>query len=200
MESLLHVIVAVPVRDEETLLGACLQSVVAAQEQLLATSARVRTEIVVSLDSCSDGSAAVANGFSVMAVERNHGCVGAARDAAIELGLARSRNLAIPAARTWLACTDADTRVPEDWLTQQVTLGDDGADVVLGTVEPSGQIDPGLLARWRAGHQLMEDHPHIHGANLGLRASTWISVGGFGRLRAHEDRRLVHRARFSVAN
>ncbi|MEP7161273.1 MAG: glycosyltransferase family A protein [Dermatophilaceae bacterium] len=199
MESLLHVVVAVPVRDEETLLASCLRSLVLAQDELRAMSAGVQTDIVVALDSCTDGSAAVAGTFPVAVVTTNQGCVGGARDTAIEVGVAGCRSLGIPLARTWLACTDADTRVPPNWLTRQVALGDDGADLVLGTVEPSGQLDSGLLARWRAGHQLVEDHPHIHGANLGLRASTWFSLDGFGHLPAHEDRQLAHRARASGA-
>ncbi len=199
MESLLHVIVAVPVRDEETLLASCLRSVVVARDELRTMSASVQTDIVVALDSCTDGSAAIARSFPVTVATTNQGCVGGTRDAAIEVGVAGALSLGIPMARTWLACTDADTRVPPNWLTRQVTLGDDGADLVLGTVEPSGHLDSVLLARWRAGHQLVENHPHIHGANLGLRASTWFSVGGFGHLSAHEDRQLAHRARAAGA-
>lgn len=200
MESLLHVIVAIPVKDEEILLPSCLQSVVRAREQLLVAAAGVRVDVVVALDSCSDGSAIAAGRFPVSTVTTNQGCVGEARDTAIKVGVARSRSLDIPMTRTWVACTDADTRVPPHWLRRQVALGDAGADLVLGTVEPSGQIEPGLLSRWLASHQLAEDHPHVHGANLGMRASTWLSANGFGRLAAHEDRQLVYRAREAGAS
>ena len=37
-------------------------------------------------------------------------------------------------------------------------------------------------------HPLGEDHPHVHGANLGVRASAYVLAGGFPRLRSHEDR------------
>ena len=36
-------------------------------------------------------------------------------------------------------------------------------------------------------------HPHVHGANLGLRASVWHAVGGFAPLTVGEDRDLSTR-------
>ncbi len=41
----------------------------------------------------------------------------------------------------------------------------------------------------------MEGHAHVHGANLGIRASRWRNVGGFRDLRIHEDVELVSRVR-----
>jgi hypothetical protein len=36
-------------------------------------------------------------------------------------------------------------------------------------------------------------HQHVHGANLGVRASTYLAAGGFPPEPAHEDRLLVDR-------
>ena len=50
----------------------------------------------------------------------------------------------------WIACTDADSRVPADWLEHQVQLADGGVDLVLGTVELVGDELP------TCRHDLME--------------------------------------------
>jgi hypothetical protein len=34
-------------------------------------------------------------------------------------------------------------------------------------------------------------HPHVHGANLGVRGSAYLDVGGFPPVAADEDRALV---------
>ena len=36
---------------------------------------------------------------------------------------------------------------------------------------------------------------HVHGANLGMRASTYARLGGFAPLALHEDADIVQRAR-----
>lgn len=94
----------------------------------------------------------------------------------------------------WIANTDADSQVPGNWLTAQVALARRGVDLMLGTTEPQG-ADPSLLALWRARHTFEEGHPHVHGANLGMRATVWRDAGGFGPLETHEDVELVRRAK-----
>lgn len=39
-------------------------------------------------------------------------------------------------AHTWIACTDADTRVPRHWLTGQLESAESGVDVVTGAMAP----------------------------------------------------------------
>ncbi|MGZ4663234.1 MAG: hypothetical protein ACXVYB_18350, partial [Arthrobacter sp.] len=100
------------------------------------------------------------------------------------------------ARRTWLANTDADSAVPENWLVRQLELADAGADAVLGSVEPDpAGMDPAIRRRWLDKHPFREDHPHIYGANFGVRASAYLAAGGFPLLRVHEDRILVERLR-----
>jgi len=119
--------------------------------------------------------------------------VGAARDAAVARGL---EVLGGPdEATTWLACTDADTVVPPRWLLRQVRWADQGLDLVVGTAEPVGVDRPETLVAWHARHRLVEGHEHVHGANLGVRASRWREVGGFGDRRLGEDVHLVERVR-----
>ena len=61
-----RVVVAVPVRDEEALLPACLESLAAAAERLRQDARRnrrpaVTVDVVVALDRCTDRSRAVAS-------------------------------------------------------------------------------------------------------------------------------------------
>lgn len=187
-------IVAIPSRDEQLLLADCLGSVERARRLLRRARPDVRVQVVVALDLCTDASAEVAAEFPVVAVPSMSGCVGKARDVAVRNGLSLVGD-GTPLDATWIACTDADSRVPRDWLITQIEFADAGTDLLVGTVEPTGAIDPLLLQGWRERHQLTEGHPHIHGANLGMRAATWAAVGGFGEFAVHEDVRLVERAR-----
>lgn len=97
---------------------------------------------------------------------------------------------------TWLANTDADSRVPEDWLVRQLEFADSGWDVVLGSVEPdSTGMEPELLRSWRLRHPQEERHGNVYGANLGVRASAYRRAGGFPPLRSSEDSALVEQLR-----
>lgn len=191
-----RVVVAVPVRDEEGLLPSCLEAVGTAVDSLRARCPDVRVVVAVALDGCADESARVAAGAGVAVVALPGSGVGAARDAAVRLGL-DILGVADEASerRTWVACTDADTLVPPHWLTRQVLWADQRLDLVIGTVEPFGVDDPGALAAWHARHELREGHGHVHGANLGVRASTWHEAGGFGPRLVGEDVALVTRVR-----
>ena len=196
-ERVTDVIIAIPARNEEALLGACLDSVAASLTRLHRRRPAVRAAVVVALDGCSDGSALIAATHGARTVELDGAGVGRARDAAIEMGLmALGRRTA---ESTWIACTDADTLVRPSWLPRQVGLADRGLDLVIGTVEPFGVQSQEVLHSWYARHTLHEGHGHVHGANLGLRASRWLGEGGFGDVRVGEDVGLVERIRSGPA-
>ncbi len=84
-------------------------------------------------------------------------------------------------ATMWLATTDADGTVPADWLCTQLDLADTGAVAVAGIVVLDEGADPTLAGRHRAVYTLHPDgtHPHVHGANLGVRADAYLDVGGW---------------------
>ena len=67
---------------------------------------------------------------------------------------------------------------------------------MLGSVnlDPAG-MDAELRRRWLERHPFEEDHPHIYGANFGVRASAYLAAGGFPKLASHEDRTLVQSLR-----
>ena len=94
----------------------------------------------------------------------------------------------------WLANTDADSVVPANWLEVQRALADDGADVVIGTVRPDfDDLTERQQAAWLAGHVPGRPNGHVHGANLGIRASAYVAAGGYHPLPEHEDVDLVAR-------
>ena len=183
--------VVVPAADEQDLLPACLDAVEAARRELARRRPDVAVRVVVVLDSCTDGSAEVVRTRAgVEAASINERLAGAARNAGCALVVDGST----PAQRLWLACTDADSRVPQNWLTGMVELAEAGADFVLGTVRPAETLPAGVAATYRAAYISAEGHPHVHGANLGIRAATYLKLGGWPRLGSGEDVALASRA------
>jgi glycosyltransferase involved in cell wall biosynthesis len=187
-----RVLVVVPARDEEQVLEACLEGLGRARRHV-----RVPVDVWVVLDGCTDRSAeVVARRADVHSLAVSCRSVGQARD----LGVRQALSL-VPApdlTTTWLAHTDADSVVPEQWLAHQLDLADRGADLVLGTVTPhGGAAAPATLAAWHDAYadplQTEGGHGHVHGANLGIRASTYLAAGGFPHRPAHEDRALARR-------
>lgn len=195
-----QVVVVVPARDEESLVGGCLDALGEAVAHLHASRQSCPVTVVVVLDGCSDATPqVVARRPWVHAVTVDLGVVGAVR--AVGVGEAWRLLGARPADDgVWLAHTDADTRVPPSWLSTQLALAADGADLVVGSVEPDpADLDPHVLEGWHAAHVLAEDHQCVHGANLGVRASVYLQVGGFRGLSLHEDVDLVQRVRATGA-
>ncbi|WP_169304038.1 glycosyltransferase [Arthrobacter sp. CAU 1506] len=198
--ALRHIAVVVPVHNEEQLLGRCLRRLQRAMDALITGQPHCSVELVVVLDRCTDQSAAIAEHTArsderIAVLAGDFGSVGAARAAGVCAAL-EAESHHVSAEKTWLACTDADTLVPENWLTSFVRLADAGADAVAGTVEPdTASLAPGLLRAWRHNYAGQEPSTRVHGANLGVRASLYLAAGGFPALAEHEDVRLVEAIR-----
>lgn len=193
-----HVAVIVPARNEERHVDACLRSVQAAARRLQHRHPTISCEVFVVLDRCTDGTGAIAASHDVHTVLSDAGRVGTARRLGVERARRRVRRRGLAAEHVWLANTDADTVVPTTWLSDQMSFAADAVDMVIGTVTPAG-LDPDREGSWRAEHTLAEGHPHVHGANLGLRLSTYLAAGGFADVAVHEDLDLVSRVRASTA-
>lgn len=197
-----RVAVVIPVHNEEEHLSRALAGVEVAASTLRQAQPRVEVRVLVVLDSCTDGSAAIAsacaardNFFSVLEVDFQS--VGRSRRAGNWQALGAAADAGPDAAAgLWLANTDADSVVPDNWLLGQFGLAAAGADAVLGSVEvdPAGMA-PELLSRWQSMHPFGEDHPHVFGANFGVRGSAYLVAGGFPRYLSHEDRVLAGRLR-----
>ena len=171
-----------------------------AAEAGTAQGPQVSVSITVVLDSCTDGSRDIVRAHAtadarVRMIEARARSTGASRAAGVMAALADlEADRGTNPDTVWLANTDADSSVPTNWLIRQVELANAGVDVVLGSVEPDARTaDPGILRRWLELHPFREDHPHIYGANFGVRASAYLAVGGFPKLQAHEDRILATR-------
>ncbi|CAN5655260.1 glycosyltransferase family A protein [soil metagenome] len=177
--------VVVPVHNEQDTLRDCLHALGIAAGLVV-----VPVTIVVVLDACTDGSAAVVDQFASQRVRRvvlNVRCVGAARAAGMTALLERHGP-----AGTWLATTDADSVVPPHWLSTQLRHAASGARVVAGTVAVEDWQDPsGTLAERASRDYLAKPHRHIHGANLSFAAQTYCAAGGFQPVRYDEDVQLV---------
>jgi glycosyltransferase involved in cell wall biosynthesis len=191
-----HMAVIVPAMDEEDRIAACLQAISEARDRVLESELGVeRVDIVVVLDACTDGTPAIVESFTATqhfhAVTSDARCVGAAR----RRGVLHAMVPGISAERVWLANTDADSTAPSNWLTGMVIAANAGFEVVLGTVLPGAELPTPLQAAWSAPHRLTEGHPHIHGANLGIRADTYLELGGWNaELSYNEDIDLASRA------
>ncbi len=181
------IVVVVPAHNERAALPRCLAALSAA-----ADGVAIPVAVVVVLDDSDDGSLALAGGYgdSVHFIQVDERNVGAARAAGFRYAgqlFDHSHD------RIWYATTDADSEVPSDWLSRQL---DSGADVTLGVVS---------VAQWRHFPAEVADHyeeryesdelghGHIHGANMGFRASAYREVGGFAALASGEDVDLVER-------
>src|SRR6478609_7131631 len=93
-----------------------------------------------------------------------------------------------PRPGVWIGSTDADSAVPPDWLLTQLRYADEGVDLVLGTVRPDpAELPDPVVRRWLNRHDLADGHPHVHAANLGVRADIYRAVGGFAGVDVHED-------------
>lgn len=173
--------VLIPVHNEEQLLGLCLQTVLEAGRHPALTGEPV--VILVVLDSCSDGSADIARQYNVETLEVSARNVGQARAAGASALLVRGAR--------WIACTDGDSSVAEDWLVEQLALD---ADAVCGTVTPglwNDDIPLEAQIRYQQSYQHRDGHRHIHGANMGVSAAAYTLAGGFPPLACHEDVHLI---------
>ena len=184
--------VVIPASNEELGIGACLAALAQTRTHLRIVAAHdVDVRILVVLDSCFDLTARIVGRHGAESLTSDAGQVGAARAAGVERILA---DASVPRSQLWLANTDADSIVPRDWLARMVEEADCGAHVVLGTVVPGPGLQPATQRIWARHHHLRENHPHVHGANFGIRADTYTALGGWPALDSGEDVALAQRA------
>lgn len=186
--------VVVPSRNEADLLPRALNALEIAATRFARKIPDVPVSLTVVLDSTIDDSMGLLSAHPKVHVECvSAGRVGLARNAGIVAAVLRAQ---LPPEQLWVATTDADSIVPADWLERHYAIAVEGAHVLTGTVEPDpSELNSTTLSTWYAGHELREGHPHIHGANLGLRADVFAKLGGFGDQELHEDRDFVAKAR-----
>ena len=172
--------VIVPAHNEEAVIGHCIDALIRAGSHPGLEGEDVLIAVV--MDACADDTAKVVRRYDVQGVLGHYRNVGKARAAGAEHLLSQGAR--------WLAFTDADSLVPHNWLVEQLRCD---TDVVCGTVsvEDWSLHSDVVRTRYDTLYQPIQDHKHIHGANLGVSAAAYCSVGGFKPLAAHEDVNLV---------
>ncbi|KHS33444.1 glycosyltransferase [Xanthomonas phaseoli pv. phaseoli] len=173
--------VIIPAHNEAECMAACLASVFCAASH---PELHEAVEVIVAVDRCTDATAelALALGAHVIDVPAPGG-VGSARAAAASKAIALGAD--------WLAVTDADSRVPADWLVEQRRAD---ADVFCGVVQVEDWLDYSdeVRCRFEQTQATGQGHGRIHGANLGVSTTLYQQCGGFSALTCSEDVALVH--------
>lgn len=189
-----HLCVLIPACNEEALLSRCLKSVLYSITQLDPIH---RVEVVLAVDSSTDNSYAI--GQELL---QNHGRViqvalanvGYARKMATQHAL---QNYIGDLANCWLANTDADCIIPSEWLAYQLVLANQGYQGVTGIVDVDSfdEHAPWVPQKFKETYQIHADgtHPHVHGANLGVRADAYMQAGEWSAVKTAEDHDLWNR-------
>ncbi|MDY6948353.1 MAG: glycosyltransferase family 2 protein [Pseudomonadota bacterium] len=189
--------VVIPAQNEECTIAASIHAVHAAASRAHRIA---RPWIVIVCDSCTDGTrrnAVAALEGRGEVIECDVRSVGSARRLGVAAVLSHFHDS--PASRIWLANTDADTCVVDDWLEQQLNHADHGAAAVAGIVSVSSiaSCDPDRVRDLLHDYAIFADgtHPHVHGANLGVRADAYLEAGGWSDKALAEDHCLWQRLR-----
>ncbi|WP_440222798.1 glycosyltransferase [Dokdonella sp. MW10] len=172
--------VVIPAHNEQDLIAECLRSIHAAACAPALGGERVC--IVVSLDRCTDATASIASACGAQTLSTHAGNVGLARAAGVDHVLAQGAR--------WIAMTDADSRVPPEWLEQQLAYD---ADAFCGTVRVDDWLDyaASMPETFVGEHPVVDGHPHVHGANMGISAGMYRTCGGFPSVAVSEDVALI---------
>lgn len=185
--------VVIPAQNEEATIESCIRSVL----RSLAV-AGVNHWVVVVADNCSDRTVERgrrALGIAGEVIERSVSSAGAAR----REGVARVLEhwVRLDPAHIWLANTDADTHVNDDWITVQLGFANEGITAVAGIVHLEKGGSAAAHEVYRSTYLTTPDgtHTHVHGANLSVRADAYEDVGGWSNLALAEDHCLWSRLR-----
>ncbi|MCD5348649.1 hypothetical protein LR393_00995 [Kineosporia mesophila] len=170
--------------NEADLVGDCLDAVITA-----VSGNRVPVAIVLVAHHCSDDTETVVRKrFSKlsglvegMVVRLDRGSVATARSTGTMAGLYLLAAYGVPFDRTWLLSTDADSRVPADWIDRYRRRMDRRTAALTGLVHVSGCENENTQDdAHEAYHHLMRTTgPHAYAANLAVRADAYLDVGGW---------------------
>jgi glucosyl-3-phosphoglycerate synthase len=204
-DSTLRACVVVPARNEEALVGPCLEA--------LAAQADVESseyEVLLILDRCTDRTEARARDIAtdhprlmLHLLDGPGEGSGPARRVGMDAACARLLRVGRP--QGLIACTDADTVVATDWLAAQLGALSRGARAIGGRIflADDGSLPAHVTRRHaeqgRLRHErLLSDpdtrgatqHWQFSGASLGLAAELYRQIGGLEPLAALEDEGL----------
>jgi glycosyltransferase involved in cell wall biosynthesis len=172
--------IVIPAHNEAAQIGACVTAAkrAASHHQLLGETVRV----IVVADHCTDETAAIAESLGADVVTVSARNVGIARG--------EGARQALSSGARWLAFTDADSVVADDWLVRQLDLCADAVCGVIAIHDWSPHMSA-VREHFARTYTDADDHRHIHGANMGVSAAAYVRVGGFAPLEHSEDVALV---------
>ena len=213
-------VVAIPVRDEEERLPACLRALAQQRDQSGRPIPPARVRIVVLANNCSDHSASLARslgeswslGIRVVEVSLPSATAHAGN----------ARRTAMDIAEGWLEesgesggvilTTDADSQVAPNWIAKNLAAIEAGAEAVLGRInlDAEGKSLPQALHRrgrledayegmltelhWLLDpleHNPWPHHATISGASLAITRTAYCRVGRLPRVPLGEDKALI---------
>lgn len=200
------VLVVVPARDEEHRVARCLDSVGTALRRARERGGVARAAVAVAVHRSTDRSAEVVSealaGMGDLEVfcrlDHDSTTVGAVRAGLVQ---AACEGLHLhPSPERWLFSTDADSVVPDTWVTGVLDHAEaSGAHAVAGLVDLEGwRPHPAAAAAYRgivAAGLDGSGHRHVYGANLAVRLDAYAACGGFPSVPHGEDHLLVGRLR-----
>ena len=206
-------VVAIPVRDEEERLPACLRALAQQRDQLGQPIPPTLVRIVVFANNCTDQSASLARrlgeclSLDLRVVE--------ARLPPATAHAGNARRAAMDLAEAWLVeggerddvilTTDADSQVGTNWIAENVAAFEAGAEAVLGRIDldeegdylpqalhQRGELEDAyerLLTELSSLLDLLEHNPWPHhatisGASLGITRAAYCRVGRLPRVAA----------------
>jgi glycosyltransferase involved in cell wall biosynthesis len=184
--------VVVPAQNEEDTIEACIESILDSCRHAMLKDFR----IVIVADTCMDLTVVRARnalGDRGELLECRAGSAGTARrlgaDAVLRFFGTRASS------QVWLANTDADSVVPHDWLARQLELADSGVTGIAGIVRLHENGTAAAHELYRKTYLIGPDgtHPHVHGANLSMRADAYLDAGGWSHRPLAEDHCLWQR-------
>ena len=189
--------VVLPVHNEEDLLGAALNSLQDAFTFICRW--RIDLQLVIVLDSCTDSSAQIVEQWHHRRqTESNSPEVTVVTSERHNVGFARGLGCAtlldtwnrLDPATIWIATTDADSRVPKEWLKAQVIQHELGVGLWCGrlSVNDWSSRQEGTSEQWQREYEKEADP--IHGTSLGCNAELYLASGGFRPIESSEDRDL----------
>jgi glycosyltransferase involved in cell wall biosynthesis len=189
MSAVRAIAVVIPARDESRFIGRCVTSVLDSARHI---DPGIEVSITIVADGCTDDTARVAGKFETTDVVVSPPVgVGAARRIGVGHAL---EQISYPSEEVWIANTDADSFVDEAWLSNNLRTAWRGSDLRIGAVAPDFRdLTTEQIEAWEARHANGAARGHVHGANLGVRASTYFAVGGFRTLELSEDVDFVER-------
>ncbi|WP_168582998.1 glycosyltransferase [Gephyromycinifex aptenodytis] len=200
-----RIAVAIPAHEEAELISSCVHAVLRAIAHAQRVGAADRALVLVAAHRCTDETAARAR-EAMQRLPRQVAAIVVPDDGPGPVGAVRHRLVTRAAEHPWITpeawvfSTDADSRVPTDWVTGLLAAAQHSrADAVAGLVALQGwHADEAARAAYErivAAGIHGSSHDHAYAANLAVRLSAYTAVGGFPPAPHGEERELLQALR-----